>query len=123
MLRFELLRDRGIGVLTPEGPLKESDFAGVSKEIDPYIASNGQLAGLMIIVKSFPGWENFSALVSHLRFIRDHHRKIARIAAVTDNDLLKIMPAIARHFVAAEIRQFPADQKMQALAWLEMPGR
>ncbi len=49
----------------------------------------------MICAKTFPGWESFGALVSHLRFVKIHHRKIARIAAVTDSELLKIMPHIA----------------------------
>jgi hypothetical protein len=51
--------------------------------------------------------------------VRDHHQKVARVAAVTDSELLKIMPHIAKHLVSAEIRQFPADQRAEALAWLE----
>lgn len=120
MIQFDLLHDKGIAVLSPDGPLKKSDFERLAEAIDPYIASNGQLTGLMICAKTFPGWESFGALVSHLRFVKDHHRKVARIAAVTDSELLKIMPHIAKHFVAAEIRQFPSDEKAQALAWLEV---
>ena len=119
MIGFELLRDKGIAILSPDGALEEADFRRLAEEIDPYIASNGRLTGLMIRVRSFPGWSSFGALISHLRFVRDHHRKIGRIAAVTDDQLLKIMPSIASHFVAAEIRQFPVDQEAQALAWLQ----
>ena len=122
MIGFELLRDNGIVVLSPDGPLEEADFKRLAEEVDPYIASNGRLTGLMIRIRSFPGWSSFGALISHLRFVRDHHRKIGRIAAVTDDQLLKIMPSIASHFVAAEIRLFPADQEAQALAWLQEGG-
>ena len=76
----------------------------------------------MICAKAFPGWESFGALVSHLRFVKDHHRKIDRIAAVTDSEFLKIMPHIAKHFVSAEIRQFPSDERTQALAWIDADG-
>lgn len=123
MIQFELLRDKGIVILSPDGPLQISDFERLSEAIDPYIAANGKLTGLMICAKTFPGWESFGALVSHLRFVKDHHRKIARIAAVTDSELLKIMPHIAKHFVEAVIRQFPSDEKAQALAWLEVGNR
>src|SRR5262245_52495649 len=119
MITSELLQDQGILILSPDGPLKEADFERVSREIDPYIAANGKLRGIMIVAKAFPGWDSFGALASHLNFVRDHHRKVARIAAVTDSEFLKIMPHIAKHFVAAEIRQFPADEKAEALVWLE----
>jgi hypothetical protein len=119
MIQFELLRDQGILILSPDGPLETGDFERISEEIDPFIASNGKLGGLMICAKAFPGWESFGAMVSHLRFVKDHHRKIDRIAAVTDSEFLRIMPHIAKHFVSAEIRQFPSDERTQALAWLE----
>jgi hypothetical protein len=45
----------------------------------------------MIRTESFPGWESFGALVSHLKFVADHHRQIERIAAVTDSGFLKIV--------------------------------
>jgi hypothetical protein len=122
MKGLEKIRQKMIAVISPDGALEEADFRRLSEEIDPYIASNGRLTGLMIRVRSFPGWSSFGALISHLRFVRDHHRKIGRIAALTDDQLLKIMPSIASHFVAAEIRQFPSDQEAQALAWLQDGG-
>ena len=73
----------------------------------------------MIDAKSFPGWDSFGALVSHLKFVADHHRQIERIAAVTDSAFLKIVPRIASHFVQASIRHFDFNEKDRALAWLE----
>jgi SpoIIAA-like len=57
--------------------------------------------------------------VPHLKFVRDHHQKIERIAAVTNSGFLKIMPRIADHFVQAKVRHFSFEEKDQALAWLE----
>lgn len=122
MLRFELLRDEGILVLTPEGPLEAADFERLATAVDPLIAERGKLTGVMIYTKSFPGWENFGALVSHIRFVADHHRNIRRIAAVTDSGVLKILPRLADHFVQAEVRHFDFDKKDEALAWLKADG-
>jgi hypothetical protein len=119
MLQFDLLRDRGVLVLSPNGSLEKADFERLCREIDPYIAENGKLTGIMVCVKSFPRWESLGAMVAHLKFVRDHHRNIGRIAAVTDSELLRIMTMISKHFVSAEARQFPADQKAAAMAWLE----
>ena len=119
MIKFELLRDRGVLILSPDGPLEKADFERLAQDIDPFIASNGKLTGLMICAKAFPGWDSFGALVSHIKFVKDHHRKIERIAAVADSEFLKIMPHIAKHFVSADVRQFASDKRAEALAWLE----
>lgn len=119
MLQHDLLRDKGILVLKPEGPLRAEDFTALAKTVDPYIEQHGELKGLLLDAPSFPGWENFAALLSHLRFVRDHHRQIRRIAAVTDSSLLAVMPKIATHFVNAQIRTFNTNERADALAWLE----
>ena len=72
----------------------------------------------MIRTESFPGWETFGALVSHLKFVANHHRHIERIA-VTDSGSLKIVPRIAGHFVQAQIRHFEFNAEDRTLAWLE----
>ena len=119
MIRHELLRDRGILVLEPQGRLQASDFSALAEVVDPYIEQHGGLNGLMILAPSFPGWEDFAALSSHLRFVRDHHRKIRRVALVSDSAVLAVAPKIASHFVSAEVRTFEAAEVAAALAWLE----
>lgn len=119
MIKFELLRDRSILLITLSGPLEKEDFEKLAKEVDPFIASKGKLAGLMIHTESFPGWESFGAFVSHLKFVGDHHRQIERIAAVTNSGFLRIMPRIASHFVQAKIKCFNFCEKDRALRWLE----
>ena len=119
MLHHELLRDRGILVLTPEGALRAEDFTALATAVDPYIEQHGGLKGLLLEARSFPGWKDFAALVSHLRFVRDHHRQVRRIAVVTGSALLAAAPKIASHFVSAQIRAFDADARAAALAWIE----
>jgi hypothetical protein len=119
MIHFELLRDRNILIITPDGPLDKADFERLASEIDPVIASKAKLAGVMVCTKSFPGWRSLDAFVAHLKFIADHQRHIERIAVVTDSELLKIMPRIAGLFVQPKVRHFGLDEKDRALAWLE----
>lgn len=95
------------------------DFEHLAKELGPLIASNGKLAGLMIRMKSFPGWRTVGAFVSHLKFVDAHHRQIERIAVLTNSGVLKIVPRIADHFVHPKIKHFGFEEKDRALAWLE----
>ena len=118
MLKYELLEEEGILVLKPDGALEASDFESVAGELDPYIDEKGSLRGLLIQAKSFPGWSDFGAFVSHLRFVRDHHRRIAKVAAVSDSAFLAIAPHIASHFVSADVRHFEFAQREAAIAWL-----
>jgi len=121
MLSHELLPDEGILIVRPEGALEESDFESLSRVVDRYIEKNGHLQGLMIEAESFPGWSDFGALISHLRFIHDHHTTIEKVAAVSDNAFLAIAPSIATHFVDAELRHFDFKDRQEALAWLRKP--
>ena len=65
MLNFELNRAESILILKPIGPLESADFEKLAREVDPYIIEKGILNGLMIYAKSFPGWNNFAAFLSH----------------------------------------------------------
>jgi hypothetical protein len=118
MISFELLRDKGILVVEPQGPLEAADFRRLAEAVDPYLADQGTLSGLLIEAPSFPGWEDFAALIEHFRFVRDHHKKIRRVAAVTDSSFLKVGPRIAAHFAHPEIKVFGGAEKARALAWL-----
>ena len=118
MLKYELNHAEGILIIRPNGPLESTDFEKLVQEVDPYIIERGKLNGLMIYAKSFPGWDNFAAFLSHMKFVKNHHQKIKKIAAVTDSSFLSIMPQVANHFVKAEIKHFDYDDKDAALNWL-----
>jgi len=119
MLEYELHRAEGILILKPGGPLESTDFEKLVRDVDPYIGEKGKLNGLMIYVKSFPGWDNFAAFLSHMKFVKNHHQKVKKIAAVTGGGFLSIMPQVANHFIRAEVRHFDYDDKDAALNWLK----
>lgn len=119
MLNYELNRMDSILIIKPVGSLESTDFEKLIQEVDPYIEEEGKLNGLMVYAESFPGWDNFAAFLSHIKFVKNHHQKIKKIAAVTGSGFLSIMPQVANHFVKAEIRHFDYNDKDAALNWLK----
>ncbi len=119
MLTINLNEKEGIAVLEPDGVLSENDFKSAAEIIDPFIEKSGKLNGIIIHVKSFPGWDSFSALITHLKFIKDHHKKVACVALVTDSPIGKFSEKIANHFVQAEIKNFTFDELEDANEWIK----
>ena len=107
----------------PTSRLEEGDFLQLAKTVDPHIEERGSLAGLIIEVGSFPGWESLGAMAGHFRFVRDHHKHIKKIAVVTDSPMGNVAEHLASHFVAAEIRHFPAGAVEDARQWIMGAGR
>ncbi len=121
MLEVTLLDDEKIAVLRPVPPLTAGDFENAARVLDPGIERLGPLNGVMIVAPSFPGWDDFRAFASHLRFVRDHHRQVARVAIVSDSSAFKALPAVAGLFVQAEVRHFRPDAEDKARQWLATP--
>ena len=119
MIEVKLNRDTGIVTVVPSAPLNKEDFIHLANEVDPYIEKEGKLHGLIIQVRSFPGWEDFAGLISHLKFIREHHKKIEKVAAVSDNRIVSIMPQIVDHFVNAKVKYFPYESLDEAIMWVQ----
>jgi len=122
MLNHELRHDDGILVLNPEGPLEAADFTTLASQVDAYLEQHGTLRGVLIHAKSFPGWKDFSALLAHLKFLKEHVQRIEKVAVVADGALANIMPNIANHFVHAQVRHFGFECEDEAWVWLRQSG-
>jgi hypothetical protein len=118
MIEHSLDAVNSILVVRPQSALEAADFAQLAKTADPHIEKTGGLAGLIVDARAFPGWESFGALAAHIRFVRDHHRRIRRVAVVTDSALGKLAEKLAAHFVAAKIRRFKAGELEAARQWI-----
>ena len=118
MLNVNLDTKTGIAVIEPIGQLKKEDFINASKLIDPYIEKNGKLNGIIIHTKSFPGWDSFCAMVKHMEFVKDHHKKVTHVAMVTDSKIGSAAEHIAGHFVKAEVKHFPFNEMNEAKTWI-----
>jgi hypothetical protein len=118
MLQHEMLTDKGVLIARPKGPLSREDFSALSADADAFINVHGALNGLMICAEKFPGWKNLEGFIAHFKFVRDHHKKISRVAFVSDSEMLTLLPRFANHFVGAEVQHFPTDREKDALAWV-----
>ena len=118
MLTININEVDGIAILDPDGELTASDFKSAARIIDPYIEKTGRLNGIIIHVKSFPGWDSFSALMTHLTFVKDHHKKVACIAFATNSPIGGFAEHVASHFVNARIKAFSFDEMDAAKQWI-----
>jgi len=118
MIEHSLDAANSILKLRPTAALKQEDFAELAKLVDPHIEKSGGLAGLIIEAPQFPGWDGFGALAAHIRFVREHHQKVKKIALVTDSALGNVAERLASHFVAAQIKHFPSGEHEAARQWV-----
>ncbi|WP_156688773.1 STAS/SEC14 domain-containing protein [Mycobacterium sp. Marseille-P9652] len=118
MIEYELDKEHSILEARPQSALDKEDFVELAKAVDPQIEAAGDLAGIIISAPSFPGWDSFGAMVTHFRFVRDHHKHVKKIAVVTDSHLGDVAEHLAAHFVSAKIRHFPAGEVDQARQWV-----
>ena len=119
MIEHALDTERSLLHVRVTSALEKSDFEALARQVDPYIERSGNLDGLIIEAPAtFPGWKSFGALASHLRFVRDHHKHISKIALVTDSEVGRVAADLVAHFVSAEIKRFPASQLETARRWI-----
>ena len=118
MLKAILDKENATLLLEPQGALTQEDFENVAKSVDPYIEEVGTLRGVIIYAETFPGWDSFGALVSHIKFVRNHHEKIAKVALVTDFTGANLAKNIAQHFVHAQMKHFPFAKIDEAKTWI-----
>jgi hypothetical protein len=118
MIESSLDTAQSILYVRSKSALEQADFVKLTETVDPYIESSGGLRGLIIEAPAFPGWDSFSALITHTRFIRDHHRRIEKVALVTDSAIGNVAEHLASHFVSARIKHFSAAGTADAKQWV-----
>lgn len=117
-LEYKLIDDERILILEPRDELEAEDFEQVASVVDPFIEAGGKLAGIVVIAEEFPGWEDFAAMLAHLRFVREHQAEVRRVALVTGSRFLAAVPRLASVLTDAEVRRFEPDQTGAARAWV-----
>jgi hypothetical protein len=122
MLNYDLREDDEILVLHPEGSLEAADFTTLANQVDSYLQRHGKLRGILIRAKSFPGWKDFNALLAHMKFVREHHHRIEKIAVVADGAFANIMPNFANLFIHAKVQHFEFARENAAWDWLTRSG-
>lgn len=117
-----LIPDAQVIVVEVKEPLRTQDFDALALTADTWLDAPHELHGLVIHAQEFPGWENIGSLLRHLRFVRDHHQKINRVALAADSRLAALAPHLAKHFIQAEVKGFDYDELEAAIAWAQGPA-
>jgi hypothetical protein len=116
-ISHRLLPD-GVLVIELTSALRVQDFDAITAAADAWIEAHGELSGIVIHARKFPGWESFGSVIRHVQFVRDNHKRIPRIALAVDGTFASVAPEIAKHFVKAEIKDFGYDGLEKAIAWV-----
>jgi hypothetical protein len=116
-IEHRLIPESGVVVVEVSQPLRASDFDALGHTVDTWLETHERLSGLVLHARAFPGWENIGGLVRHIRFVRDHHRTISRVALVVDGPWGNVAHQVAAHFVRAQVRGFGSAQLHDAVAW------
>ena len=119
MLDYSIMKPEGVLVIKPHAALSKEDFGGISAAVDSYLSDHPKLHGVLIHSRRFPGWENFEGFSAHVHFVREHHKKVERVALVTDSNIAGIAESLGKHFTTAEVKHFPFRDDVKALAWLK----
>jgi len=112
------LRDDEVLVVRPDSELSEEDFALMAEIVDPAIARRGRLEGLLVDARGFEGWDDAKALLAHMRFVKNHVEKVARIAVIGDQWWLNAAEAVIDPAFGTPVRVFLSKQADEARAWL-----
>lgn len=118
MLEVKIDDTTAIAILSPDAALSQEDFEYAAQRIDDYVEKSGPLKGLIINTRNFPGWKSFGSLLSHLKFVREHHKEVAKVAMVTDSAIGEVSEKVTDHFLEAEVRHFPFDDLKDAEEWI-----
>lgn len=121
MLKIEIDKDLNLVTLKPTGALSASDFADLTRQVDEYIGERDKAPNLMIVADSFPYWDSLKAIGAHVKFVRDHHKLVSKVAIVGDGFVMNVMPSIGDLFVAATIKHFASGQLDEARSWATSP--
>ncbi len=118
MIQHEMHHDTGVLIVKPLGPLAAEDFAAITRDARAYIDAHGALDGFMICAEKFPGYKNAQGLWSHLKFVRDHHRKIKKVAFVSDSQFYEIASRLVSRCVQPKVKHFGFRHEENALNWI-----
>jgi hypothetical protein len=117
--KIEVALDEVAGVVTAEvtEALRIEDFERLAATVDPWMREHGELTGLVLHVRSLPGWTSLGSLLRHVQFVVGHQGKIGRLALATDVPVAGAVASVAGHVVHPQVRSFSFAGLPDARAW------
>ena len=116
MIKTEIISANALKIVAPD-KLKADDFHQIAPQIDSLISQHGKIR-LLIDASGFNGWENIETFENHAGFIKNHQKKIERIAVITAHDWQHWLIGAVRIFVHPEVRAYDKSHASEALQWI-----
>ena len=116
MIKTEIISGNVLRITAPE-KLKADDFRQIAPQVDSLISQHGQIR-LLIDASGFNGWENISAFEKHAGFVKNHQRKIERIAVIAGHDWQHWVIGAVRMFVHPQVKAYDKSHENEALRWI-----
>lgn len=109
--------DGQVVVVEVGAPLRSADIAALAAAVGPWLQGDARPRGLVMHARGVPGWDNVATLARHVRFLRDHHRRIDRLAMAVDGPVATLAPHVAGRILHPQVRHFDYQRLDDAIAW------
>jgi hypothetical protein len=116
MIKIEILSPKVLKIIAPE-KLKANDFRQIVPEVSSLISQYGNIR-LLIDATGFNGWESMEAFENHAGFLKNHEKKIERVAVITGHEWQHWLIGAVRIFLHPEVRAFNKGHESEALKWI-----
>lgn len=118
MINLDVTPDSNIVKAKIVGEMQAEDWDTAAPTIDQLINDYGNI-NLFLDATEFKGWDDLKAAKAHLSFVKNHHKKIDRVALVTGKNWQHWIAGAASVFVDAELKAFEDNQRNLAADWVQ----
>jgi hypothetical protein len=120
MIGFDIQDNGHIIRAVPHGKITETDIADrIGPQVDELLRRKGRLNGVLVDARDFEGWADFAAFAAHVKFIRDHHEMVDRIAIVNSGENRDFLTRLFDMVPDISFRFFSEKEENKARRWLE----
>jgi SpoIIAA-like len=116
MIKTEIVSDNVLRITAPE-KLKADDFQQIVPQVDSIISRYGRIR-LLIDATAFNGWENIAAFEHHAGFVKNHQKKVDRIAVIVGHDWQHWLVGAVRVFLHPEVKAYDKGHESEAMHWI-----
>lgn len=119
MIGLQITEQNSIIHATPLGRISESDIKDtVGPQVDKMLRRYAHIKGVLIDASDFEGWEDFSAFIAHMAFIRDHHDKIGKVAIMNCHKYRDVLQYVTALVPDTKFHFYDKQQEEEAEQWL-----
>jgi hypothetical protein len=116
MIKTELISASVLKMIAPHR-LRTGDFLELSPEVDSLIAKNGKIR-LLIDASRLDGWDDADAAEKHMQFVKEHQKRVERIAIIIQHEWQRWFVAVVRTFLHPQIKAFDKSHETDAMQWI-----